>query len=87
MKPTMKATRERLNQLAEALEEIYGMPHDSVPKSIRRVLRLLELCPWIEEAVGKDAEEPAKSNAEPKKRGRKKKPVDDPAAVAGKVGT
>jgi hypothetical protein len=48
MKPK-KINKKRLMQLAEAIDEVCQMPKDSVTSSIRRVLRLLELCPWLEE--------------------------------------
>lgn len=43
-----RTTKQRLNQLAKALDEIGNMKAASVQDALRRALRLLELCPWIE---------------------------------------
>jgi hypothetical protein len=47
----MKAAEQRirLKQLASALQEVERMDKYSVADSIKRTLRILELCPWLSE--------------------------------------
>jgi len=42
-----KEQKRRLKQLADAWTEVHAMPFTGVTDSIRRTLRLLELCPWL----------------------------------------
>lgn len=56
----------RARQLQLALKELEGGHHNTLSDALRRVLRLLELCPWLQEGEAPPA---------PKARGKRKTPA------------